>query len=276
MTEMHERAAVARRSTYRARADRPMQRRSDVSHGGRAAATYGADMQVSRTGFDFGNPQGGQPSQVPAGSYWIGDGDGDAVSDLYFTGLASSTNSPYEMYDAAGPYQEIVAPGAFQASLALGDQLDVPLVIQHTDIRRIARTTIPVGMPGHLQLSESSAGLVCLAQLDPADPDVQYVIGKIQSGLVSEMSFRFEITSGEWSPDYSQFVINSASLQRGDVSICGYGANPNTFAAMSRSAQPMSDDAARKLYDQLRSRFEAPAPKPTAPRSFLVRDEDLR
>lgn len=276
---MIERAAAARRSTYRARADRPTQRRSaGITAGGRPVATWASQMSLSRAGFDFGNPQGSSPSQVPSGSYWSGDADGSAASDLYFTGLASSTNSPYEMYDAAGPYNEVVAPGAFQASLALGSQLDVPLVIQHTDIRRIARTTIPVGMPGHLQLSETDQGLICLAQLDPADPDVAYIVPKISSGLVSEMSFRFEITSGEWSPDFTQFVINSAALQRGDVSICGYGANPNTVAALSRSAAPLDDRAARALYDQLRGRFE-PKTDPRivqVPRTFVVQDSDLR
>src|ERR1700744_4676297 len=100
------------------------------------------------------------------------------------------------MWDQGGPYDEIVAPGAFQQSLSLGDQLDVPLVLQHDDLRRIARTSIPAGRPGHLALAETQMGLACRAQLDPNDPDVAYILPKLASGLVSEMSFRFVIDSG--------------------------------------------------------------------------------
>lgn len=247
--EMRE-AAVARALHYRARADRPSQRRSEIMHGGRPAARFGAELRLMG-----GGDISPAPGMVPTGGAWVGDSSSPTnVDDLFFVGLASSTNSPYDMYDACGPYQEMVAPGAFKQSLSLGANLDVPLVIEHNTIQRIARTTIPWGTPGALQLAETDMGLVCRAQLDPDDEDVKYILPKIRSGLVSEMSFRFEITSGEWSPDFSQYVIHSANLQRGDVSIVGYGANPNTFAALA-------------------ARTEA---KPAAVRTFVVRDSDLR
>lgn len=265
-----ERAAEARRSMYRAAKDRPMQRRSLITHGGRPAAQFRAQMRFM-TGGDL-NPA---PGMVPAAGGWTAGDDGsNGVDELFFVGLASSTNSPYEMYDQAGPYHEIVAAGAFRSSLSLGAGLDVPLVIQHDDARRIARTTIPSGQPGHLELTESTEGLMCRAQLDPNDPDVAYIMPKIQSGLMSEMSFRFEITSGEWSPDFSQYVISSANLQRGDVSIVGYGANPNTFAALAQrgASRPLSETAERELYRQLAAKYDMPERKKT----FLVRDDDLR
>lgn len=263
-------AAAARKAMYRAPADRPTQRRSMIQNGGRPTATFATEFRWS-TG---GNVDPG-PGMVPAAGGWTAGDDGsNGVDDLFMIGLASSTNSLYEMFDAAGPYNEMVAPGAFRASLALGDQLDVPLVLQHTDLRRIARTTIPAGQPGSLQLSETDRGLECRAQLDPNDADVQYILPKLKSGLLSEMSFRFEITSGEWSPDFSQYVISSANLQRGDVSIVGYGANPNTFAALSalRSpAKPLDERAERELYRQLAAKYDVPQAK-----RFLVRDDDLR
>lgn len=268
MSSEIERAAQSRRTMYRARADRPSQRRGQVSHGGRAAASFPTQFRLYTAG-DLAPA----PGMTPTGGGWTGNDDGSfGIDDLFFIGLASSTNSPYEMYDQAGPYNEIVAPGAFRASLDLGAQLDVPLVIEHNSIQRIARTTVPPGQPGHLSLAETDMGLTCCAQLDPNDADVKYIMPKIQSGLISEMSFRFEITSGEWSPDFSQYVINSASLQRGDVSIVGYGANPNTFAGLSANRTKMDEKAERNLLAQLQSKY---APKP-APRTFLVRDEDLR
>lgn len=269
MSSEFERAAQMRRSMYRAKADRPSQRRSLITHGGRPAAQFRAQMRFM-TGGDVDTA----PGMVPAAGGWTAGDDGsNGVDELFFIGLASSTNSPYEMFDQAGPYHEIVAPGAFRSSLMLGTSLDVPLVIQHDDARRIARTTIPAGQPGHLSLAETDAGLECRAQLDPNDPDVAYISRKIASGLMTEMSFRFEITSGEWSPDFSQYVISSANLQRGDVSIVGYGANPNTSAGLAARGR-MTEAAERELYRQLAAKYDVP--ERVTPRVFTVRDDDLR
>ena len=56
-----------------------------------------------------------------------------------------------------GPYEEIVTAGAGEVSLKRSD-LDVPLVLQHQQLRRIARTT-----NGSLFLSEDDTGLRSLA-----------------------------------------------------------------------------------------------------------------
>lgn len=146
-----------------------------------------------------------------------------AGGGLDFSGYASTTEQPYEMYDFFGPYTEIVSAGAFAESLARAD-LDVPLVLQHDALRRIARTT-----NGSLALVEDDTGLRADApNLDGADADVAYIAPKLRSGLIDEMSFRFSITSGQWSPDYMEFRINGTDIHRGDVSIVGYGANPTT------------------------------------------------
>jgi len=267
------RAAELRSSQYRTRGDRPQQRCATFDGRGRGYTSPSGGIRA------MGDPQP-YSGMVPSGGYWTGDAEGPfAAGDVYWTGLASSTDSPYEMYDSCGPYEEVVAPGAFMRSLALGSQLDVPLVIQHDDARRLARTTIPWGTPGALQLNEGNAGLEFRAQMDPADPDVQYATRKINAGLMTECSFRFEITSGEWSPDYSSFVIHSVNLQRGDVSLCGFGANPRTAAAVGRAAAPADEKAARRLYEQLQSRFATNTNAlvtPPAPRTYLVRDDDLR
>jgi hypothetical protein len=141
---------------------------------------------------------------------------------LTFTGVASATEQPYEMLDMFGSYSEIVERGAFGKTLAQPG-LDVPLVLGHDQLRRIARTT-----NGTLTLSETDAGLVPTATLDAGDPDVAYVAPKLRSGLIDEMSFAFMITSGSWSPDYTEFRIREVDIHRGDVAIVGYGANPHT------------------------------------------------
>lgn len=160
--------------------------------------------------------------------------DAASGSGLDFSGYASVTETGYEMWDFFGPYTEIVSAGAFAKTLAQPD-LDVPLVLDHDSLRRIARTTT-----GTLQLSEDSTGLLALApELDPADADVAYIAPKLRSGLIDEMSFRFSITSGMWSPDYIEYRIDSVDIHRGDVAIVGYGANPATSAEL-RSAAPKS------------------------------------
>lgn len=184
---------------------------------------------------------------------------------LGFWGLACRTDFGYEMWDWAGPYTESVDPGAFSASLARAD-LDVPLVLQHVDLRRIARTTIPAGQPGHLTLTETEDGLEALAEdLDPEDADVRYILPKIRSGLVTEMSFKFRITKGQWSPDWMEYHIQEVDIHRGDVAICGYGANPGTLAEMRQDSLAArvaraSDDEARAVFEALEKRFAKPIP----------------
>lgn len=192
--------------------------------------------------------------------------DGGPVT---FDGYASVTGTGYDMWDWAGPYTESVDPGAFAVTLARAG-LDVPLVLQHMDLRRIARTT-----NGTLTLTEDETGLNVLAELDPADEDVAYIVPKLRSGLVDEMSFKFRIVSGLWSPDWTEYHINEVDIHRGDVAIVGYGANPATVGAGVRTGfdveevlRGLDDTHARLAFDALRVRLA-----PTSVRA-LVTDED--
>jgi len=151
----------------------------------------------------------------------------DGADGLDFHGVASAYERGYEMWDMFGPYTEVVTAGAGAESLARAD-LDVPLVLAHDSLRRIARTT-----NGTLMLSETDAGLTVDApNLDPTDADVAYIAPKIRAGLIDEMSFMFRIESGQWSPDYSEYRINRYDINRGDVAIVGYGANPYTSSEL--------------------------------------------
>jgi len=144
---------------------------------------------------------------------------------LTFTGVASTYEQPYEMYDQFGPYTETVFAGAGAKSLARTD-LDVCLVLAHDPLRRIART-----LNGSLTLRETPHGLQVQApNLDPEDADVAYIAPKLRAGLIDEMSFAFRITKGVWSPDMSEYRIIEYDIHRGDVAIVGYGANANTQA----------------------------------------------
>jgi HK97 family phage prohead protease len=197
--ELLEQAAHTRGQGDVRRADRPRQRRSAEPQGARASVLVpGVQMQLRATGEDADSP-------------------------LHFTGYASVYERAYEMWDWAGPYMEVVSAGAGAVSLNRAD-LDVPLVLQHQSLRRMARTT-----NGSLTLSEDETGLhVDAPQLDPRDSDVAYIAPKIRSQLIDEMSFMFRIEVGRWSPDWTEYRIERYDIHRGDVAIVGYGANPHT------------------------------------------------
>ena len=202
--DMVARAAADRAASVRTHADRPSQRRC-APEGGSQRTFAKATIEVRSSA--------------------------DVEGALSFRGVASMYERGYEMYDAFGPYVEVVSRGAAE-DIAL-DGLDVPLVLEHDSLRRIARTT-----NGTLQLSQNDEGLQVYApRLDPADADVAYILPKLRSGLIDEMSFKFLITDGVWSDDFTEYRINGYRINRGDVAIVGYGANPYTKVSL-RDAAP--------------------------------------
>jgi HK97 family phage prohead protease len=233
---------------YRALADRPRQRRSDEATSSPARVTVRAKNLELRESSDPGA--------------------------LEYEGWASVTDEPYEMWDMFGPYIEKVSPGAFSKTLAQVD-LDVPLVLQHDALRRIARTT-----NGTLQLEEDEIGLHVLApQLDPTDGDVAYIAPKLRSKMIDEMSFRFRITKGSWSSDWTEYHIDEVDIHRGDVAIVAYGANPATAGSGLR-AEPglvlsqLSDEQARAVLAELSQRF--PESATVARGAQLISEEDIK
>jgi hypothetical protein len=196
-----EAAMAARAKHYRARADRPSNRRDSFD---------GTQARARATLRD----------------YTLREETSDAgVDELIFEGYASITDTWYEMYDWYGVYLEKVRSAAFFETLAQPD-LDVPLVLQHDSLRRIARTTNTT-----LWLSEDDQGLRVQAKLNPLDHDVAYIRNKLDEGLIDEMSFRFRILEGLWNEDFTEFEIIKVDIHRGDVAIVGYGANPYTVGA---------------------------------------------
>jgi phage head maturation protease len=205
--QMRASAAADRSGQVRTRADRPSQRRS-------ASEPTSAPRAGVRATITLDERVAGSSSTVD------------------FVGVASVYERGYEMWDAFGPYSEVVTAGAAQ-DLGMAN-LDVPLVLEHESLRRIARTT-----NGSLDLSQNDSGLnVHAPALDMGDADVAYIVPKMRSKLIDEMSFKFLITDGMWSPEYTEYRINGFSINRGDVAIVGYGASPWTSAAVRTSLAP--------------------------------------
>jgi len=211
-------AAAERAQSIRQRADRPSQRRCAEQAGSRAT------VRASLSGVQVRDSSGGGGT-------------------LEFRGHASVYERGYEMWDMFGPYTEVVAEGAGSDSLLRAD-IDVPLVLGHDQLRRLARTTT-----GTLFLTEDANGLsVHAPALDPADHDVAYIAPKLKAGLIDEMSFAFRIEAGQWSPDYTEYRITRYDIHRGDVAIVGYGANPHTGASL-RTPAAATTSRARALLE---------------------------
>ena len=215
-------AARARVDGAVTRGDRPRQRRNAPAEGSRAAMSVRSKVEL-RAAAD--------------------------ANTLHFTGVASAYEQAYEMYDWYGPYTEVVTAGAAAVTLARTD-LDVPLVLAHDSLRRIARTT-----NGTLFLSEDEAGLqVDAPSLDATDADVAYIAPKLRAGLVDEMSFMFRIVRGHWSPDYTEYRIDEFDIHRGDVAIVGFGANPFTSGDLRAAPKPAAAPARAAALDLYLSR----------------------
>jgi HK97 family phage prohead protease len=179
--------------------------------------------------------------------------DGTGGETLLFTGYASVTETPYEMQDWLGPYTEVIRSGAFKKTL--NDGADVPFLINHGGMT-LARTK-----SGTLRLSEDDTGLYTEADLDPASPTVQTLRSAMERGDVDEMSFAFWITRRQWSPDFEQLDILEVNLNKGDVSVVNYGANPATAGAQlnarelgARLAQ-LDERDRREVYERLALEF---------------------
>lgn len=189
--------------------------------------------------------------------------DGSGGDTLTFTGYACVTEQGYEMEDWLGAYTEVVRQGAFTKTLS--EAADVPFLVNHGGLT-LARTK-----SGTLRLAEDDTGLHTEADLDPASPHVQALRSAMERGDVDEMSFGFWATRQQWSPDFDQRDILEVSLNKGDVSVVNYGANPHTTGAqlnardVAGQLQRLSADERRDVFERLAAEFQAPAePTPAA------------
>ncbi|MDF5755814.1 HK97 family phage prohead protease [Spongiactinospora sp. TRM90649] len=186
-------------------------------------------------------------------------------------GYASVFERGYEMWDMFGPYTEVVSAGAADKTLAASPE--VVFRLNH------AGTPMAGTRNSRLELWADETGLGERAWLNPKRADVQLLIQAIEDDDIREQSFMFRITSGRWSPDYTEYRIDAVDLDRGDVGPVTYGANPHTTIS-ARSGEFLASIpslpllAAREAYERLGQRLDVaaslraappPAPAPTGP-----------
>jgi hypothetical protein len=138
-----------------------------------------------------------------------------------FDGIASVTNTAYQVRDQWGDYAETIAAGAFTKTLQ--EKADVRLLINHEGTP-LARTK-----SGTLKLS-AAPDLRAVADLDPANPKVQEIRSAMSRGDLDQMSIGFRVHKQDWNSDYTERTIREVELF--DVSVVTYPASPTTTASL--------------------------------------------
>jgi HK97 family phage prohead protease len=153
-----------------------------------------------------------------------------------------------QVTDIGGMFREVIEKGAF--SDAIGRD-DVVFLINHEGLP-LARTR-----SGTLRLFEDSHGLKIETTLDPEDPDVKSIAGKMRRGDLDKMSFAFFPEVQEWdeSGDMPLRTIKRASLY--DVSVVTTPAYDGTEIALrslaaSRAARPQLSNKRRTFEMKVR------------------------
>lgn len=178
----------------------------------------------------------------------------DSSGKTLIEGYASVTETPYEMWDYYGSYNEVVRAGAFTKTLSESPQ--VQLLLNHAGL------SMAYTKAGTLRLSEDSTGLHIGADVNGTRSDVSDMVAAISDGAVDEMSFAFRTVRQLWSPDYDQRDLLELNLNRGDVSVVNFGASPTTSVGMrAQDFDRLSDEDALALYERLGRRLAPPTPQ---------------
>lgn len=158
--------------------------------------------------------------------------DGAGGTALRFSGYASVTEVPFQTGDMFGEFTTILRAGCFTKTLS--EAPDVIFCVNHDwDATPMARTSVRIGCEPTLRLSADASGLHVEANLDAARPDVAIMSSAIDRGELDAMSFAFQVTRQEWSPDYEQRDIQEVCLDGGDVSVVTHPANPATTGTIN-------------------------------------------
>ncbi len=154
--------------------------------------------------------------------------ESQASGGVRVVGYASTYDQPYPIWGGpdSGGFNETIAAGAFNKSVAEKD--DVRFLLNHDGVP-LARTK-----SGTMSLEADDVGLLVDADLDPGSPIVAGLRSAMERGDMDQMSFAFEVTRQEWSPDWAERRITEVRLF--DVSVVTYPANDQTMALIGADA----------------------------------------
>lgn len=175
---------------------------------------------------------------------------------IYMEGYAAPFN---RWSQDLGGFRERISPGFFADAL---ETSDVRFLVNHDGLP-LARYRKPDKKT--LELEEREAGLWFRTGLDPADPDVQRLVPKVERGDLDQMSFAFRLPrdGGDlWEGD-ERTLVRAAEIF--DVSPVTYPAYVDTTVALR--SMPSGDEVDN---DQPDGTFEF------RERVVAVRDRALR
>ena len=178
-----------------------------------------------------------------------------------FDGVASVVDTPYQVRDMFGEFQETMVKGAFKKTLA--EKADVRLLVNHDGVP-LARTKSKT-----LTLT-ANPDLRSVAKLDPANPTVQEVRSAMDRGDLDQMSIGFRVVRQEWNGDYTERFIREVELF--DVSVVTYPASTTTTASLRSIEALLALDLSDATEDEIR-RAVAHLEKLIAPEPATRTDE---
>ncbi len=153
----------------------------------------------------------------------------DGGDVLRINGYASKSDAPYEVFGWFGSWEETVERGAFEKSL--GADPKVILRANHVDLPLAATNNQT------LRLSEDDVGLWFEADLQAARGDAMDVFLGVQRGDITECSFAGWIVEFTERTDSMDWTLNEIDLDRGDVAVVSFGANPETSVDIARAGR---------------------------------------
>lgn len=168
------------------------------------------------------------------------DDEGNQYEVLRIEGYASITDTPYEMQSWWGEFKETVARGAFEKTLRSGPK--VILRANHIDLPLAATTSRTLG------LREDEIGLWFGGDMDARRSDALDLFLGIERGDIDECSFAGWIVEYTENTDTMDWTLNEIDLDRGDVAVVSFGANPYTSVDVARNQAPAN--RARQRFDR--------------------------
>lgn len=153
-------------------------------------------------------------------------GTGD--DEIVLEGTPIVYNTPYDVHDMFGTFEETMSSSVCDAVLARGT-LDCRYLFNHDGLP-LART-----QSGTLELVNGSRGLKSIAHLDARQQLANDLAVAVERGDVSQMSCGFIVSDDEWDDSYMHRTVRSFGDLL-DVSPVTYPASPTTSVALATRA----------------------------------------
>jgi len=244
-------AAAARAAGMKQRSHRPKERRSSPEPGAGRNRVVGSGVAFRAPVADVEDGADGGDVQETAGLRIV---ERNGLQCVPVGGYAYKSETGYEMYDWYGPYTEVVTAGASSKTLAAGPRVEY--VLNHN---RSGGAPMALTENDMLVLVEDEIGLDYTAYVDPTRSDVADMLKAIERRDLTQASFKFWITAGQWSPDYTEFRINEIDLDGGDVSSVNFGANPAATTGFRSAGRGDVPAAPAVDLERIRARARAAA-----------------